>query len=451
MEMKLAAVPRTTCWPVLARLLISTAICVALAELVGSATIPLGGNYRVTLLPFLWALLIGAVWGVASPRLPAALQVNTANQRMASAALQFALLLFIGKLGLLVGGSLPKILTAGWALVFQEFGHFFGTAFVGLPIALLLGIKREAIGATFSVGREPSLAIIGERYGMSSPEGHGVLAEYITGTVFGAVFIALFASMVTSLGIFHPHALAMGAGMGSGSLMAAAAGAISAQQTPEMAKEVAAFAAASNLITTTIGTYFTLFLSLPFTIWAYGLLEPILGRGKGQHVAATESDDLSEVARSSGAAEKFSIAHVFAIWIGVGIIALAANHIAFKTVPDGATLAGLGIILCCVAVGFAVNELTRGVVPAVLWVSLVAMTLTYPAMPYAADIAALTGRINFLALATPVIALAGLSLAKDLPVFGKLGWRIVLVSLAANAGTFIGGAVVAQFFMGSHP
>jgi hypothetical protein len=451
MEMKLAAVPRTTCWPVLAKVLISTAICVALAELVGSATIPLGGNYRVTLLPFLWALLIGAVWGVASPRLPAALQVNTAVQQMASAALQFALLLFIAKLGLLVGGSLPKILTAGWALVFQEFGHFFGTAFVGLPIALLLGIKREAIGATFSVGREPSLAIIGERYGMSSPEGHGVLAEYITGTVFGAVFIALFASMVTSLGIFHPHALAMGAGMGSGSLMAAAAGAISAQQTPEMAKEVAAFAAASNLITTTIGTYFTLFLSLPFTIWAYGVLEPILGRGKGQSVTATESDDLSEVARSSGAAKKSSIAHVFAIWIGVGVIALAANLIAFKTVPDGATLAGLGIILSCVAVGFAVNELTRGVVPAVLWVSLFAMTLTYPAMPYAADIAALTGRVNFLALATPVIALAGLSLAKDLPVFGKLGWRIVLVSLAANAGTFIGGAVVAQFFMGSHP
>ena len=201
---------------------------------------------------------------------------------------------------------------------------------------------------------------------------------------------------------------------------------------------MAAFAAASNLITTTIGTYFTLFLSLPFTIWAYGALEPILGRGKGQSVTATESDDLSEVARSSGAAEKFSIAHVFAIWIGVGIIALAANHIAFKTVPDGATLAGLGIILSCVAVGFAVNELTRGMVPAVLWVSLVAMTLTYPAMPYAADIAALTGRINFLALATPVIALAGLSLAKDLPVFGKLGWRIVVVMrllAAAKAAT----------------
>ena len=63
--------------------------------------------------------------------------------------------------------------------IFQEFGHFFGTMAIGLPIALLLGIKREAIGATFSVGREPSLAIIAEKYGMHSPEARGVLA-YLT-------------------------------------------------------------------------------------------------------------------------------------------------------------------------------------------------------------------------------------------------------------------------------
>jgi hypothetical protein len=92
-------------------------------------------------------------------------------------------LLFAAKLGLLVGGSLPKLATAGWALLFQELGHFFGTMAIGMPIALLLGIKREAIGATFSVGHEPSLAIIGEKYGMQSPEGRGVLAEYIIGTI----------------------------------------------------------------------------------------------------------------------------------------------------------------------------------------------------------------------------------------------------------------------------
>ncbi|MFK4581224.1 hypothetical protein ABIF83_004671 [Bradyrhizobium ottawaense] len=282
MEMKLAALPRVAQSLDLVKLLVFAAICVAMAELAGPVTIPLGGAYRITLLPFLWAMLIGVVWGIASPRLPGALRLDMNLQRLASLGLQLALLLFIAKLGLLVGGSLPRILDAGWALMFQEFGHFFGTAMVGLPIALLLGIKREAIGATFSVGREPSLAIIGERYGMDSPEGRGVLAEYITGTVFGTIFISLFASLVTSLGIFHPRALAMGAGMGSGSLMAAAASAISAQQSPEIAKEVAAFAAASNLITTTIGTYFTLFLSLPFTVWAYAVLEPIFRRRRLQ-------------------------------------------------------------------------------------------------------------------------------------------------------------------------
>jgi hypothetical protein len=451
MDVTLAAVPRMTHWLLLAKLFVCTTICVVLAELIGSVMIPLGGSYRITLLPFLWALLIGAAWGIASPNVPAALRVDTGSQRLASAALQFALLLFIAKLGLLVGGSLPKILNAGWALVFQEFGHFFGTAIIGLPLALLLGIKREAIGATFSVGREPSLAIIGERFGMASPEGHGVLAEYITGTVFGTVFISLFASLITSLGILHPHALAMGAGMGSGSLMAAAAGAISAQQAPEMAKEVAAFAAASNLITTTIGTYFTLFLSLPFTIRAYNVLEPILGRGSSRSMVEGSASDLADATGASAATEKFSIAHIFSIWVGVGAIALAANYIAFKTASDAPTLAGLAIILCCVAIGYALYQLTKGLVPAVLWVSLIAMTLTYPTMPYAAEIASLTGRINFLALATPVISLAGLSIVKDLPVFRNLGWRIVVVSLAANAGTFMGGALVAQFFMGSHP
>ena len=452
MDVTVAAVPGTASGLLVVRLLVCTAICVVLGELIGSATMPLGGSYRITLLPFLWALLIGAGWGVASPKLPTAVRVDTGLQQFASLALQLALLLFIAKLGLLVGGSLPKIINSGWALVFQEFGHFFGTAIIGLPVALLLGIKREAIGATFSVGREPSLAIIGERYGMASPEGHGVLAEYVTGTVFGAVFISLFASLITSLGLFHPHALAMGAGMGSGSLMAAATGAISAQQSPDMAKEVAAFAAASNLITTTIGTYFTLFLSLPFTVWAYGVLEPVLGRFfPGKESPKGTDEGLSEIPEGNETPQQLGVAQIACIWLGVGLIALAANYIAFKTVPDTSAVAGMAIILMCVAVGYVIYRLMKSLVPAVLWVSLIAMALTYPTIPYAAETAALTGRINFLALATPVIALAGLSIAKDLPVFRRLGWRIVVASLAANAGTFIGGALVAQFFMGAHP
>ena len=61
-------------------------------------------------------------------------------------------------------------------------------------------------------------------------------------------------------------------------MMAAGVGAIASQQTPEMAHQVAALAAAANLLTTVVGVYFTLFISLPTTIWLYGKLEPVLGR-----------------------------------------------------------------------------------------------------------------------------------------------------------------------------
>lgn len=53
----------------------------------------------------------------------------------------------------------------------QELGNPDWLRRTGHARGMMLGIKREAIGATFSIGREPGLAIIGERFGMDSPEG----------------------------------------------------------------------------------------------------------------------------------------------------------------------------------------------------------------------------------------------------------------------------------------
>jgi hypothetical protein len=43
-------------------------------------------------------------------------------------------------------------------------------------------------------------------------------------------------------------------------------------------------------------------------------------------------------------------------------------------------------------------------------------------------------------------AVCWVSIAKDIPAFRRLGWRIVLVSFVANAGTFLGATLVAQIF-----
>lgn len=179
-----------------------------------------------------------------------------------------AMLVLIAKIGLDIGPNLEILLNSGWALIMQEFGHFFGTLIFGLPVALLLKMKREAIGACYSIDREANVAIIGEKFGLDSAEGRGVMGMYICGTVFGALWISLLAGVIAQLDIFHPHALAMGAGIGSASMMAAGVGSIVASY-PHEAQLVQAYAAAANLMTSILGIYFALFVSLPVTIKIY--------------------------------------------------------------------------------------------------------------------------------------------------------------------------------------
>lgn len=253
-------------------------ILVIIAELIGVINLSVGGA-TLALFPLLYAVILGGFvsW-------PSFKWMKEKEMKAASHVLEIAFLLFVAKLGTMMGPQLLKIAEAGLALAFQEVGHFIGTILLGLPVALLIGMKREAIGATFSIDREPNLAIISEKYGVDSPEARGALGVYLCGTLFGAIYLAFLAGFLGNLGIFHPISLAMGAGVGSGSMMAAATGAL-AVTFPEQAKDIALYAGAANLMTTLLGTYVCLFFSLPVTARLYRWLEPILGRKKEQTIA----------------------------------------------------------------------------------------------------------------------------------------------------------------------
>ena len=425
-------------------------VVVIIAESIGPITVPLG-SAKVVLLPMIWALIAGAIIGCLSYKSTSFFSLTRQRQISASHILQPALLVFIAKLGLVVGSSLPTVIQAGWALVFQELGHFVGTVMLGMPVALLLGIKREAIGATFSVGREPSLAIIGEKYGMSSAEGRGVLAEYLTGTLFGALFIAIVAGVIASMNIFDPRSLAMASGVGSGSMMAAAAGAIAAQVDAKTGETVMALAAASNLITTTFGTYFTLFISLPLAIWAYRVFEPILGRRSkfvSEHSQKPSEDNKAALNAYEESAEHnagLSWLEKVLAWAVTAVFAMLANWMAFGKFSESVILGCLVLVVLSL-LGEIINTLAKRKVPTVCWVSVLAMYSTSPWCPWATEISSFAASINILAVITPMLTYAGLSIAKDLPAFRRLGWRIVVVSFVANFGTFIGAAFVAEIF-----
>ena len=184
-----------------------------------------------------------------------------------SGSLMMVILLILGvKLGAAAGPNLPKLIAAGPALILQEFGNL-GTIFLGLPVALLLGMGREGFGATVSICREDTLGLIGERYGRSSPEGMGTMGTYMVGSLFGTIFFGLLASIGLMTGL-HPYALAMACGVGSATMMTASSQALAAA-LPEMSEEILAYAATSNICSSIDGLYMTLFLGIPIANFIY--------------------------------------------------------------------------------------------------------------------------------------------------------------------------------------
>ena len=417
----------------------------ALTEWIGPMSIPLGPA-NIVILPMLVALLLTTLLAAWHARVPAGLQLDLPLQRYADNLLNTALLLFIVKLGLMAGANMQALREVGWALAFQELGHAFGTMVLALPLALLLGIKREAVGATFSIGRETGMVIIGQRYGMQSAEGRGVLAEYITGTVLGAVFISLLASVVASLGIFDLRSLAMGAGIGSGSMMAAALGPITVGQSPEFARELTAIAGAANLIAGVVGFYFAAFVTLPLCNWLYGKLEPVLGRTALARSAPSTTDlDLDPAASQDAGDGAATFADgVVALSLMVAGIVLS-NWIGHGVAPQQ-TLPGVAIMVGIVLLGLLLKRVLRKL-PLMLFLAVFATLSTLQAAwPLAGTVAEIINRVQFMSITTTVLALAGFSVARKLPMFRRLGWRIVVVSLTAATGAFIGSATVAEFF-----
>lgn len=246
-------------------------VLVALTEFIGTQKINIGIGV-IALFPMLYALVLGGVISWPSFKFLKEKDMNVAGN-----ILGLSFLIFVCKLGANIGPELPKLFGAGVSLLVQEVGHIVGTIILGLPVALLLGLKRESIGATYSLDREPNLAIIVDKFGGSSPEARGALGVYICGTLFGAIFMSLLASILGSSGIFHPISLAMGAAVGSGSMMAAATGSL-AVIFPEAQNDIAFYSGAANLMMSIIGTYVCIFISLPLTQRLYAWLEPIIGR-----------------------------------------------------------------------------------------------------------------------------------------------------------------------------
>lgn len=134
------------------------------------------------------------------------------------------------------------------------------------------------------------------------------------------------------------------------------------------------------------------------------------------------------------------------IFLLAGLVSVIANFVGYH-VPIVDSIMAVGLLLIVTWVGMGVSHIIPIKLPNVFWISVVAMLSTSSLNPFASTFITVLGKINFMAIATTILAYAGLSIGKDLKLFKEISWQMVIVALVVYTGTFVFATSIAQLVL----
>ena len=245
-------------------------VFILIADSIGQIKIPVGKGMFI-LFPIFYAIILGVLCGPQVLKLVGSKQVKAASKLVV-----VGICPFIAKLGITAGANIDIVLNAGPVVLLHGFGNLLGI-FLALPVAILLGMKREAVGACQSMNREFHMALVNNIYGPDSAEARGSFSVYIIGGMVGTIYFGLMASAVGMTGWFSPQALGLGSGVGAGIMMASSSASLCAIY-PEYADTISTMASVGETIAGITGIYITMFIAIPLCDKLYTILEPKLGK-----------------------------------------------------------------------------------------------------------------------------------------------------------------------------
>ncbi|AHX61992.1 DUF3100 domain-containing protein [Aeromonas media] len=253
---------------------LATALLIFVAQyLIGKQEIRIGIAI-IPILPMLFAVIIGMIVSAkpVKDRIPGWKRLfGEKEEGFCGKMVGFSLLILGTQYAGMIIPNLKMILSVGVPLFLQEIGNLL-PILIAIPLAVKFGFGRRAIGACSSISREPSVAVIQGRFGTGSQEYIGVLAIYLCGSVIGTLWFSVLGSIAPLTGL-HPLALAAGSGVGSGSMLSAASGALINGLDEALAQQVLSIAAASNLLSSALGALSLTYLGLPLAEKIYSLTD----------------------------------------------------------------------------------------------------------------------------------------------------------------------------------
>ncbi|SIT73428.1 hypothetical protein [Edaphobacillus lindanitolerans] len=129
-----------------------------------------------------------------------------------------------------------------------------------------------------------------------------------------------------------------------------------------------------------------------------------------------------------------------------GIIAIIGNWIGYDILPVSALPGMIVLVLICLS-GFILRDLIPINFPSIAYISIIGVLVSMPWMPGSEKVVEWTSQVELLALATPILAYAGIAIGRSWTDFTKLGWKTIIVATFVMVGTFIGSALIAEVIL----
>ena len=412
-------------------------ILVVISMSIGIIEIKITDTISFLLLPLIYSLVMGLILYLAKPFK----YIDLEQAKVAEGVMVLLIGVLLCKLAISSGQSIGMIFQVGPALILQLLGDL-GTL-IALPVALLLGFRREVIGMASSICREPNLGIIIDKYGFNSPEARGVLAIFVIGSIIGTPYISFLSSICVSLIPYHPYAFAMASGIGSASMNAAALVPL-VHTYPAMATQLEAFAGCSNILSFCLGIYMCIFVSLPLAEKLYKWLSPKLGKGN----AHIDDDGYrpDEVYEDDDVIDDLNVGKLKrwgALLFGFSIIVAVGNVVGYHTSFVDSFIAMI-IISIITIIGMSLERIIPVHIPSIIFISLIGLFVAIPGVPTADFVAQYVSQVELTTICTAFLGYVGIAIGKDWEEFKRIGWRGVIVALIVITGTYLGSASIAN-------
>jgi hypothetical protein len=129
-----------------------------------------------------------------------------------------------------------------------------------------------------------------------------------------------------------------------------------------------------------------------------------------------------------------------------GLTCILGNWIGYDIMPLSA-IPGMIVLILISLIGLILQKVLPFDFPSVAYIGIIGIIVSMPWMPGSTYIVKWTNEINLLALATPILAYAGISIGRNWSDFVNLGWRSIVVAFFVFLGTFIGSAIIAEIIL----